>query len=938
MVEPDLTQGETIMIATSNIDFADVQGIIRFGHGHLEEASFLLLRISDAHAARAWLRTAPVTTAQTTDSPPARAMQVAFTRHGLEALDTPTSIIAQFSEEFISGMAADRNRSQRLGDVGANAPTKWDWGGSDDRIPHLLVMLYAHTGQLEIWAEEIKSPPWNEAFEIQACLTTSFLDETEPFGFVDGVSQPELDWGQTLVGGAKDRLQFSNVLALGEVVLGYTNEYDLLTERPVLNPAASPQAIVLPPAEDVRDRRDLGRNGTYLVVRQLEQDVHGFWRYLDQQAQGLPERRTNLAQAMVGRTMDGMPLVPLCPEAIPGVGPKPHDIAKNQFTYTGDPNGTRCPLGAHIRRANPRTADMPGGLQGGASRLLRMLGFKRPSLRNDLVASTRFHRLLRRGRKYGSTLSPDDAVRHRDIDEPRGIHFICLMGNISRQFEFVQNAWMQSAKFDGLSDENDPLLGSREPLLNGHAIDRFTMPQEDRPSLHMTCLPQFVTVRGGAYFFLPGIRALRYIAGAADVLTPVVVPEPPPAGGDPPKLMLAAHRALQAGLRIERRLEPFFRPAFNGMFRESLARMLQYFVNRKRPNEGLKLAEERIYPDEQESLASITADFAGYMRRTYPLGGYERGGNTKTHGIVRAEVIIHEGLPAHLRHGLFAVPRTFPAYVRFSGPGPNLPPDIEDVGFSSMTIKVMDVPGPKLMDDERCTQDLLAVSTPSFVTPNTRENRKLQYWSFRSLPVFYFLNPFDPHLLDFFMQALWNETMYNPLATRYWSCVPYLLGEGQAMMYSFAPKSKVITDIPGVPFGRVPPHYLHDNLAATLVQQDAEFDLLVQVQTDPHLMPIENASVRWPEKLSPFIPVGTIYIPTQNIDTPAHVLLGKTLSLNPWHCLHEHRPLGNQNRARQRMYWELSRLRQARNRTPHIEPTGRELDGDSVASSQRVQT
>ena len=113
-----------------------------------------------------------------------------------------------------------------------------------------------------------------------------------------------------------------------------------------------------------------------------------------------------------------------------------------------------------------------------------------------------------------------------------------------------------------------------------------------------------------------------------------------------------------------------------------------------------------------------------------------------------------------------------------------------------MAIKLMDVPGPKLLDDEKHTQDLIGVSTPTFVTPNTRENAKLQIWSFRDMPVFYFLNPLDPHLLDFFMQSLWNETQYNPLGARYWSCVPYLLGEGQAMMYSFLPKSKVITEIP----------------------------------------------------------------------------------------------------------------------------------------------
>jgi hypothetical protein len=387
------------------------------------------------------------------------------------------------------------------------------------------------------------------------------------------------------------------------------------------------------------------------------------------------------------------------------------------------------------------------------------------------------------------------------------------------------------------------------------------------------------------------------------------------------------HRGLEMGLHAERRLEPFFRPAFNRAFREPLARFLQYLINRRRKDEGLGLAEERFAPDEEASLDSIIESFGGYIRRTYRPGTAERGGNTKTHGIVRAEVRIRDDLPDHIRRGIFETPRTFPAYVRFSGPGPNLPDDIRDVGFVSMAMKIMGVPGPKLLDDEKHTQDMMGVCTPTFVTPNTRENAKLQIWSFRDMPVFYFLNPLDPHLLDFFMQGLWNETQYNPLGARYWSCVPYLLGEGRAMMYSFAPRSEVITDIPGVPFGRVPPNYLRDNMVATLAQQDVEFDILVQVQTDPHRMPIENASVRWPEELSPFVPAATIHIPRQKLDTPAHEALGRTLSINPWHCLPEHRPLGNQSRARRRMYLTLSRLRQEMNRTPHAEPTGDELPG-----------
>jgi hypothetical protein len=390
-------------------------------------------------------------------------------------------------------------------------------------------------------------------------------------------------------------------------------------------------------------------------------------------------------------------------------------------------------------------------------------------------------------------------------------------------------------------------------------------------------------------------------------------------------VLLFFHRLLQAGLHVERRFEPFFRRGLNRIAREPAAAVIQWLINLRREDEGLALAQERIAPDEEDSLESIIRSFARYMMRTYPAGAYERGGNTKTHGLARAVVTIREDIPERLRRGIFAEPRQFKALVRFSGPGPDQPEDIRDVGFSSMAVKLVGVPGPKLLPDEQHTQDLIAVCTPTFVTPNTRENAKLQIWSFRDLPIVYFVNPLDSHLLDFMMQGLWNETQYNPLATRYWSCVPYLLGEGQAMMYSFVPRSEVITDIPGVPFGRVPPNYLRDNLVATLRRQDAEFDLMVQVQTDPHRMPIENASVRWPERLSPFVRVATIHLPRQDIDTAAHYELTRRLSMNPWHAMPDHRPLGNQGRARLRMYHELSRLRQDRNGTGHLEPDGTEL-------------
>ena len=387
------------------------------------------------------------------------------------------------------------------------------------------------------------------------------------------------------------------------------------------------------------------------------------------------------------------------------------------------------------------------------------------------------------------------------------------------------------------------------------------------------------------------------------------------------------HRFLLQLLYIERRFEPFFRPQLDYLFREPATRFVQFLINRRRANQGLKLAEERFDPDEEASLNGIIDLMADQMRGRFKPGGYERGGNTKTHGVVKATVIIRDDIPEHCRKGVFAEARSYPAYVRFSGPGPNVPSDIQDVGFMSMAVKLMGVPGKKLMEEEKFTQDFITTSGgATFVTPNTRENAKLQYWSLVDMTLYYFLNPFDSHLLDMAQQALWNATQYNPLAQRYWSCTPYLLGEGQAVMYSFIPKTKnVYKKIPGLPFGKVPFNYLRENMVKTLNEQEVEFDLMIQLQTDPHLMPIEDSSVWWPERLSPFIPVATVKIPKQQFDTLAMVEFNKRLKMNPWHCLPEHRPLGNLNRARFRLYYELSKFRQEMNQVTHLEPKGDEV-------------
>jgi len=395
------------------------------------------------------------------------------------------------------------------------------------------------------------------------------------------------------------------------------------------------------------------------------------------------------------------------------------------------------------------------------------------------------------------------------------------------------------------------------------------------------------------------------------------------------RLLRIIHRTLETLLYVERRFEPWFRPALNRLLREPVARMVQFTLNFRRVDQQLALAQEYIDPDEEKYLDDIIDLMMDQMRGHFKPGHYERGGNTKTHGVVKACVSVKEHLPASLRHGVFAKPTTYDAWIRFSGPGPDVPADINDVGFGSMSIKLMNVPGHKLMEEESQTQDFICVSTPTFVTPDIRENAKLQYWSLLDLPVFYFLNPKDSHIRDMLMQALWNETLYNPLGTRYWSCVPYLLGDGQAMKYSFAPASEVDTAIAGLPFGTPSFNYLRDNMKQTLDRQAVEFDLLVQLQTDSHRMPIEQAGVRWSEKLSPFIPVARIKIPQQDFDTDARVDFNKRLKFNPWHSLPDHRPLGNQSRARKRLYRTLSDFRQQMNTVAHIEPSTVDKDWTS---------
>jgi Dyp-type peroxidase family len=458
----------------------DIQALVRSGFGSLAGACFLLLRVTDADAARAWLAAVrPTSIADLAAGHVTEVVQIALSEPGLRALGLDDEAFAGFSPEFRQGMAGDRGRSLRLGDVGANAPEHWRWG-APDKEPHALVLLYAEPDRIAALRASTEASA-AKGFEVLTTLETGGKLGREPFGFADGISQPSVDWeGKRRPGHAADQ-DFTNILAAGDILLGYSDEYGLVADRPI---AASDPT-----------RQDIGRNGSYLVLRSMAQDVAGFWSWARQQAG--PDGAEALAEAMVGRKIDGRPLEGLPRIDIPGI----EDSERNGFTYDRDRDGHVCPFGGHIRRANPRTGDLPGGRRGPIATLLGTLGFL-GTARDDAIASTRFHRILRRGRSYGA---PDDE---------QGLHFICLNASLARQFEFVQGAWLANAKFGGLSDEADPIVGSREPFPPGHATDGFTRPRADGPCARFTGLPRFVTVVGGAYFFLPGLKALRFIARA----------------------------------------------------------------------------------------------------------------------------------------------------------------------------------------------------------------------------------------------------------------------------------------------------------------------------------------------------------------------------------------------------------------------------------------
>ena len=376
-----------------------------------------------------------------------------------------------------------------------------------------MVLLYAELGRLEPWISTVTRDPWAAAFEVLPSPVPALLDGVEPFGFVDGISQPALDWEQRrVVDGGRDEIEYGNVLALGEVLLGYPNEYGKYTDRPLVGRDDERGADLLP-AADAPDMRDLGKNGSYLVMRQLRQDAQGFWQFLRRQANGDPEAGRALAEAMVGRALTGDPLIGVGGSPIPGVGPKDaDDVRYNQFTFDADVHGTRCPFGAHIRRANPRNADLPGRPAGFLGRVVRTLGFGR--------------KRLPRGRDRLHAVPPDPATRARvrPVAARGGVAPCRRRGRRDRsllhlpQCQHRAPVRVRAGRLDhghassaGCPRRAIPCSGAAAPLPGCPVTSAFSLPQASGLRRRLTGIPQFVTVKGGAYFFLPGLRALRYL-------------------------------------------------------------------------------------------------------------------------------------------------------------------------------------------------------------------------------------------------------------------------------------------------------------------------------------------------------------------------------------------------------------------------------------------
>ncbi|MEO0358864.1 MAG: Dyp-type peroxidase [Pseudomonadota bacterium] len=391
--------------------------------------------------------------------------------------DGNSAITQNFSMPFQQGMTAEF-RARVLGDQGAQAPDKWAWGNSDKPVD-LVLMVYADTAKdLKAYLDQLAEIAKEANLVVHLDQDTTLPKDKdgvlrEPFGFRDGISQPIIKGAsQSFVTSQKEQ-----VLEPGEFLCGYRDESTRVSQSICLS-RSDMAASHLPRmmSDTAGPVFDFGRNGSYLVVRQLQQDVDGFQKYCDRAAKTCKEQykdqtiTSEYVQAkMIGRWKDGSSMVrhPRKP------GNPANKKPDNDFSFRAeDPQGLGCPLGAHVRRANPRD-----------------------SLQQDsqaIVKLSNRHRILRRGRPYAN-------------EKTKGIMFMCLNADIERQFEFMQDTWLNNSAFHGLQNESDPLFAN-----HGKGGGRFSMPTQ-QGTMTLKRMPDFVQMRGGGYYFLPSKRALNFL-------------------------------------------------------------------------------------------------------------------------------------------------------------------------------------------------------------------------------------------------------------------------------------------------------------------------------------------------------------------------------------------------------------------------------------------
>jgi Dyp-type peroxidase family len=466
----------------TSIDYADVQGTILRGY-RVDHARHFILQITDAAGARAFIAhlvdgtggVPRITTAEIWTTKPDCFVNISFTCQGLAALGVPESQLKTFDGAFQLG-ATHPTSAGNVGDVGESAPASWIGGMGDGQKVHVVLNLWVHEDRAvrETVTAQLRAAFAGCMTELSAHDADALPDNQVHFGYRDNIAQPTVDGAPPRKCEVPDGGQ--TVVPTGEFLLGYLN-------------ANSSTYSVQPP--------ELSTNGSYAAFRILEQDVAGFEQLLQTHAAGVGLDPEMLAAKLCGRWRNGNPLE-LAPDA-PGEVLPIHQL--NDFTYLNadvaldDTLGLRCPIGAHIRRNNPR--DMR-------------------------VVSTEAvnHRIVRRAMPYGPAYDP----AHPD-DTPRGLIGYFINASISNQFEFLQGQWDRTPNFvvsasgPGGSDAGnaafnitgeDVFLGVNDP-----SGSSFTLPALGRMGKNnkkITGFPRTITTRGGAYCFLPSITGLRYLA------------------------------------------------------------------------------------------------------------------------------------------------------------------------------------------------------------------------------------------------------------------------------------------------------------------------------------------------------------------------------------------------------------------------------------------